>query len=184
MELWDLYDENRIKTGKTKIRGDKFEDGEYHIVIHLFIFNEKNELLIQQRAEDKYGWPSRWDVTVGGSALSGETSAEALYRECLEEIGYALPEGITRPHFTINFKDGFDDFYVLRVKDIDLSTLELQKEEVQAVRWASKDEVLELFDKEEFVPFNTGIIKLGFDFSLGKLAHTHVCTDARLPHLG
>ncbi len=64
MELWDLYTENREKTGKTMVRGEKQPDGFYRIVVHVCIFNAKNQLLIQQRVPFKDDWKNLWDITV------------------------------------------------------------------------------------------------------------------------
>ena len=85
-ELWDLYYKNRIPTGKTHKRGEPMKEEDYHMVVHVCIFNSKNELLIQQRQPFKEGWPNMWDLTVGGSATSGDTSQSAAEREVFEEI--------------------------------------------------------------------------------------------------
>lgn len=53
MEEWDLLNENRELTGKTHIRGEKLAPGELHLVIHVCIFNEKGQLLIQKRQKIK-----------------------------------------------------------------------------------------------------------------------------------
>ena len=37
MEIFDLYDVNRIKTGHTIVRSEKIPDGLYHIVVHVCI---------------------------------------------------------------------------------------------------------------------------------------------------
>ena len=87
MELWDVYDKDRVKTGETMERGSAFADGAYHLVVHVCIFNSKGEMLIQQRQPFKEGWPNLWDLTVGGSAVAGESSGEAAKRELFEEIG-------------------------------------------------------------------------------------------------
>lgn len=72
MELWDVYDENRVKTGRTLERGkpEKIQKGEYRMVVHVCIFNSKGEMLIQQRQPFKRSWSGKWDLTVGGSAVS------------------------------------------------------------------------------------------------------------------
>lgn len=151
-ELWDLYTKDREKTGKLHRRGDEMEDGEYHLVIHVCIFNSKNQLLIQQRQPFKEGWPNMWDVTVGGSALQGENSFQAAERELFEEIGLELDLSDTRPNFTINFPQGFDDYYILE-HEVDLTALRLQEEEVQAVRWVSKEEVLRMQEEGAMIPY-------------------------------
>ena len=43
IEYWDIYDENRNKTGRIHRRGDEMQSGDYHLVIHVCIFNSKNE---------------------------------------------------------------------------------------------------------------------------------------------
>jgi isopentenyldiphosphate isomerase len=152
MELWDVYDENRNLTGRTMERGSEFGNGDFHLVIHVCIFNSKNEMLIQQRQPWKEGWSNMWDITVGGSALSGETSKEAAERETFEEIGYKIGLSNERPFFTINFEVGFDDYYLVE-REIDIKDLTLQFEEVQKVKWASKDEILQLVKEGKFIDY-------------------------------
>ncbi|WP_347568875.1 hypothetical protein [Evansella sp. AB-P1] len=70
MEQWDIYDSNRNITGKTMMRGDSFEEGEYHLVVHVCMFNKDGQMLIQQRHPDKRDWANMWDITIGGSAVT------------------------------------------------------------------------------------------------------------------
>ena len=137
MECWDLYDRDRIPTGETHERGKPLPKGRYHMVVHVVIFNTKGEMVIQQRQPFKEGWPDMWDITVGGSAIAGDTSRTAAQREVMEEIGLALDLSDEQPKLTIPFDVGFDDIYTL-VMDVDLSSLHLQESEVQAVKWASE----------------------------------------------
>ncbi|MDF2947990.1 MAG: hydrolase, partial [Bacillales bacterium] len=77
MELWDVYEINRNKTNKTNktmVRGESFEKNNYHLVVHVCVFNSNGEMLIQQRQPFKEGWSNMWDITVGGSAIKGDTS--------------------------------------------------------------------------------------------------------------
>lgn len=168
MELWDVYDKNRNLTGRTMERDSTFREGEYHLVIHVCIFNSKNEMLIQQRQPWKKGWPNMWDITVGGSALSGETSIEAAERETFEEIGYKLDLSNERPFFTINFEVGFDDYYLIE-REIDIEALVLQYEEVQKVKWASKDEIMQLVKEGNFI--NYWFTELLFDMRKQRGGH-------------
>ena len=80
MELWDIYDVDRKKTGKTMVRGEAFEQDAYHLVVHVCVFNHQNEMLIQKRQPFKKGFSGLWDVTVGGSAVQGDNSASAASR--------------------------------------------------------------------------------------------------------
>ena len=86
MELWDLYTENREKTEKTMVRGEKIPDGYFRMVVHVVIFNSDGEMLIQKRQPFKSGWSGMWDITVGGSAIAGDDSRSAARRETLEDL--------------------------------------------------------------------------------------------------
>lgn len=162
VEYWDVYTMNRLKTGRVMERGAAFVEGAYHLVVHACVFNDKGEMLIQQRQKDKEGWPGYWDITVGGSALAGETSQEAVMRELKEELGLALDLAGVRPHFSITFDNGFDDTFLV-LQAVDVTKLVLQTEEVQAVRWASRDEILAMIDAGIFIPYFKSKIDMCFE---------------------
>jgi isopentenyldiphosphate isomerase len=152
------------------LRGADFEEGAYHLVVHVCIFNSKGEMLIQQRQPFKAGWPNMWDITVGGSATEGDSSQTAAERELFEEIGCRIDLGNVRPHLTIQFEVGFDDYYLIE-KDIELDKLQLQYEEVQQVKWASKEEILQMLDSGEFIPYYRNLLELLFDMRTRYSAH-------------
>lgn len=160
MEYWDIYDIERNKTGKEVIRGDKLKDNEYRLVVHACIFNKKGEMLIQQRQSFKDGWSNMWDLTCGGSAIKGETSQMAIDREVSEELGIEIKS--VRSNLTINFANGFDDIYLIE-KEVDLDNLNLQYEEVQNVKWASKEEIISMIEENIFIPYYPSLISLLFD---------------------
>ena len=60
-----------------------------HPVVHLHVFNEKNELFLQKRPHWKDIQPNRWDTAVGGHVSLGEDILTALRREAAEELGLA-----------------------------------------------------------------------------------------------
>lgn len=171
MEIWDLYTKDRIKTDKTMIRGEKIIKDFFRVVVHVCIFNSQGEMLIQQRQPFKSVWPNMWDITVGGSAISGDTSQSAAEREVYEEIGYKISLDGIRPSLTINFDEGFDDMYLIK-QDIDISKLSLQYEEVKKVKWASKKEILYMIDEEIFIPYHKSLIDLLFVMRHSKGSHT------------
>src|SRR5690625_2699968 len=162
METWDIYDKDRNLTGKQMKRGETFEQGAYHLVVHVCLFNERGEMLIQQRQPDKDDWKNMWDVTVGGSAIAGETSQQAAEREVKEEIGYMLNLQNKRPSLTVNFENGFDDYYLIEA-DLNIIELSLPTEEVVQVKWASKDDIFNMISKGLFIPYHKPLIALLFD---------------------
>ena len=163
MEIWDVYDENRIKTGRTMVRGEPFKEGDHHLVVHVCVFSSEGKMLIQQRQPFKKGWSNMWDVTVGGSAVAGDSSRTAAEREVMEEIGLKIDLKDIRPKITINFNHGFDDIYIIS-QDVDISALKLQYEEVQAVKWADADEIKSMIAEGIFVPWVPEYIDLFFHY--------------------
>ncbi len=171
MELWDVYDINKNKTGKTVERGgNNLAEGEYHLTVHIAIFSTDGRMLIQQRADCKDNWPGMWDITVGGAVTSGEDSATAAERELFEEIGLSHSFQGVRPQLTLNHRNAFCDCYMM-VKDVDIDTLTLQECEVQAARWATLDEIFEMMNDGRFLCYHESFIRLLFDMRLGHSVH-------------
>ena len=113
MELFDLYDDERNFTGETIERGKPLPENRYHLVIHICIFGSDGKMLIQQRQPFKKGFPDKWDISVGGSAVAGENSRQAASRELYEELGISHDFSHDRPMLTVHFERGFDDVYVI-----------------------------------------------------------------------
>ena len=161
MEIWDLYDINRNKTGEKMTRGEPTPENRYRACIHVCIFNSKGEMLIQHRVPTKDCYPDVWDLTAGGAMISGEDSRAAIHRELYEEMGIDISFADIRPRFTFNFSDGFGDIYTI-TRDIDLSILRFQPEEVDGARWASMSEILSMIDNGSFVPYHKEAITFIF----------------------
>lgn len=178
MELWDIYDKDRNKTGRTMKRGEPMKDGDYHLVVHICIFSSDGKMLIQQRQPFKDGWSNLWDITVGGSSVAGDTSIDAAVREVREEVGIQLSPAELRKTMTIDFGHGFDDFYTV-TKDVDISSLKLQYEEVQQVKWADADEIKSMIDEGIFIPYNKSFVDVLFHFK-GHVG-TRTAADTTVP---
>jgi isopentenyldiphosphate isomerase len=86
MELLDLVDENDTVVGVTD-RLTAHTSRLPHRVIAVFVFNKKGGLYVQ--AHKKSG--GRYDHSVGGHVVRGETYADAAMREAKEELGIVQP---------------------------------------------------------------------------------------------
>lgn len=59
-----------------------------HRAFSVFIFNSENELMLQQRASDKYHSPNLWTNTCCSHQRSGESNIQAGTRRLYEEMGF------------------------------------------------------------------------------------------------
>lgn len=62
-----------------------------HRAFSVFIFNSKNELMLQQRAAHKYHSPLLWTNTCCSHQRDGESNLEAGKRRLEEEMGFVTP---------------------------------------------------------------------------------------------
>ena len=85
MEIWDLCDINKNPlTGRTSVRGsDDMKDDEFHIVVFGIVVTPDKKVLVSKRDSRKM-FGGVWEFN-GGSAVSGESSRQAVERELLEE---------------------------------------------------------------------------------------------------
>ena len=159
MEVWDVYDRNRQRTGRKYIREEAWGHEAYHLIVHVCIFDAEGRMLIQKRKATKRAWGGLWDVSAGGSALFGEDSWQAAERETMEELGLQLDLKETRPRFVMNYSRGFDDFYAVQM-DVSVGDLRFQETEVEDARYATRAEVEYLQRTGGFVPYFSGILDL------------------------
>ena len=59
-----------------------------HRAFSVFVFNDKNELMLQQRALGKYHSPGLWTNTCCSHQREGESNIEAGKRRLQEEMGF------------------------------------------------------------------------------------------------
>lgn len=144
-EYTDLYDENKNLTGEKLFRekGTKLivPKGRYSIVVLAFIENSNGEFLFQMTSKRK---KNVW-ATTGGHVKSGQTSKEAIIEEIKEELGIDINEDEVKLFKTYKYDDAFKDVFYIK-KDIDINFLTYEKDEVEYVKYLTKDEILDLIN--------------------------------------
>ena len=153
-ENFDIYNTQKLKTGKIGTRGIPLENGQFRFVVRVIIFSQTGDkVLIQQRQVTKSSFPHFWDFTASGGVQDGELFHEAATRELLEETGIFYNFSNVPSRLTIQFYEGWSEVFIIQ-KDIPLKDLKLQKSEVSAMRWVSEDELNALIDEGKFIPFH------------------------------
>ena len=72
--------------------------GKLHRAFSVFVFNSKGELLLQQRALDKYHSGGMWTNTCCSHPRPGEITEQAAKRRLMEEMGMEC-----NLHYMFNF---------------------------------------------------------------------------------
>ena len=163
-ELIDVLDENGIKTGRVVTREVVHRDGLWHRCIVVAILNDKNEILLQQRAHDKDKNPDMWDISAAGHISAGQDALSAAAREINEEVSVNLGRYIDISEFRYMFSfrkeqvvndeyvdRQFFDFFILRQPKLKLDEIKIQESEVQAIKLCTMSELRELVEKHKVV---------------------------------
>lgn len=146
MELNDIYDKDRNKTGRLHRRDAKWGPGEYGLGVCVWVYDGRGKLLMTQRAPEK-SFAGTWENS-GGAARAGESSLEAIVRELYEETGiqrkaeeFEYLNSTTANHF-------FYDHYCLKA-DVPLEEIVLQPGETVDAKWVTFQQVHEMIARNE-----------------------------------
>lgn len=86
MEFIIEVDENDTEIGKIE-KLEAHQKGVLHRAFSVFIFNSKNELLLQKRAASKYHSGGLWTNTCCSHPNFGEKMEDAIQRKLFQEMG-------------------------------------------------------------------------------------------------
>lgn len=160
MELWDIYDKNKKRTGRTMKRNDwSMKADEYHLTVLGVIERPDHKFLITKRVMTKSWAPGWWEVS-GGAAMAGEDSKDAVIREIKEETGLDVSNAEGGYAFTYKRENQeeqnnyFVDVYRFTM-DFDESDLHLQEEETSGYKIATLDEIKELAEQGIFLHYDS-----------------------------
>ena len=124
----------------------------YYRTSHLYIFNSKGELLIQQRSKTKRVYPGLYDTSVSGTVRAGETYEEAIARETYEELGIKdLSYNFVLKNTRTN--DIHSNHETLYSATYD-GSITCQEGEVEKTHWMSKSQIIQKMKDhpEKFCP--------------------------------
>ena len=121
------------------------EKGLLHRAFSVFVFNSKQEVLLQQRAACKYHSPNLWTNTCCSHPRAGETNQQAGERRLQEEMGLQVP---LQEVFSFIYKAPFDnglteheyDHVLIGYSD---AQHQINPEEVASWKWLSLEAIKE-----------------------------------------
>lgn len=114
-----------------------------HRAFSVFVFNDQGELMLQQRAADKYHSPLLWTNTCCSHQRDGETSLEAGRRRLEEEMGFVCD---LKEVFWFVYKAPFDNGLTEHELDhVMVGTYngkpKINPEEVESYKWMKLEDV-------------------------------------------
>lgn len=161
-ELVVLVNENDEAIGLMP-KLEAHEKAVLHRAFSVFVLNDKNELMLQQRAAHKYHSPLLWTNTCCSHQRENETNIEAGNRRLFEEMGFTTE---LKELFSFIYKAPFDNG--LTEHELDHVMIgyyngepKINPEEVEAWKWLDIDEVRK--DMEENPENYTAWFKIIFD---------------------
>tara|TARA_R110002049_G_scaffold609_1_gene3405 strand:+ start:3154 stop:3672 length:519 start_codon:yes stop_codon:yes gene_type:complete len=165
-----LVDENDKPIGLME-KIEAHEKALLHRAFSVFVFNEKGELMLQQRAASKYHSPLLWTNTCCSHQRDGESNVEAGRRRLQEEMGFVTE---IKEVFSFIYKAPFDNGLTEHELDHVMvgrydDAPNINKEEVEAYKWMTLENVKK--DIETNPEIYTEWFKIIFDKSYEKLTH-------------
>ena len=154
-EFLEVYSPEGTKTGQKKSKSEIHRKGLFHSTVHVWIFTEEGNILIQKRSKKKELNPGVWDVSVAGHIKFDENIKKAAKRETLEETGInintkdLLKIGVYRSiniHPTAIDKEFFHT-YILKI-DKNSINLDFKNNEVDDLKFISIEEMESLIKEE------------------------------------
>ncbi len=160
MEYWDIYDENKQRTGRLMERDDwHMKDGDYHLSVLGVVCRPDGKFLITKRKMDKPWGAGMWEVS-GGGVRAGEDSADGIVREIREETGLDVSgcgDGFVFSYHRENPGKGdnyFVDVYRFEL-DFEESDIHLQEEETDGCMLADAEQIRVLGEQGEFLHYDS-----------------------------
>ena len=154
-EFLEVYSPEGTKTGQKKSKSEIHRKGLFHSTVHIWIFTEEGNILIQKRSKKKELNPGVWDVSVAGHVKFNENIKKAAKRETLEETGInintkdLLKIGVYKSiniHPTAIDKEFFHT-YILKI-DKNSINLGFKNNEVDDLKFISIEEMESLIKEE------------------------------------
>lgn len=130
---------------KPRFRDDIHANGYWHRTTHIWVINDKQQVLCQKRSLLKDTNPGKWESFFGGHLTPGQDYLEGAIKELKEELGIDLQKD--NFHFFQIYKcisdKEFQGIYYIEWNGV-IDNLILEKEEIDQVKWFNISELIEV----------------------------------------
>ena len=138
VEYNDIYNEKGQPTGRVHCRGTPWKNGEYGLVVCVWVYDGEGNVLLTRRAKGK-SFAGTWENS-GGAAKAGETSRQAIARELFEETGIRAEEHEFEFLYSDRDSHTLYDFYCLK-RSVPLEDIVLLPGETDGAKWVSLPQI-------------------------------------------
>lgn len=138
---------------------DEITKNDIYRVSALWITNSDGKILLAKRSKNKKNNPGKWGPAVAGTLGKGETYFSNIVKETKEEIGltdiYPVKgdKNLIKNEYTY-----FRQWYHININK-KISEFKLKKDEVEEIKWFTKEELLSEIDKKP-KNFLSAVIKI------------------------
>lgn len=124
-----------------------------HPVVHLHVVAKDGSVFLQKRSMTKDIQPGKWDTAVGGHVDCGETIAQAVAREAMEELGIDASDAklLKRYVFTSSVERELVNTHYIVVDSENFNPVPAT-DEVDDARFWSRKEIEEALGKDILTP--------------------------------
>lgn len=149
-EWFDIVDQQGKVVGKAPRSAVHGNPQLLHPVIHVHIVNSNGDLFLQKRSQNKNLYPNRWDTSIGGHVMSGESIDHALGREAEEELGISMVE--FKPLFRYVHKNDYESELVHGFLLRDDGPFYINRHEISEGRFWEIGEIEKKLGRNVFTP--------------------------------
>lgn len=151
VEHWDGYFADGKLANQILTRGENIPSGLFHLVVEVIVQHTDGSFLFMKRDSEKPSYPNYYEITAGGSALSGETALEAIQRELMEETGiFSNSFILIDKYLTLEDACIFNIFYTKT--NIVKNSISLQKEETIDYQWITPRDLNDFLNTKLVIP--------------------------------